>query len=96
MVVRVDGIKDRRYIRIFEPGNNYRPAVVVSHYRVERRSRKLAGEQIDDWGAWQVSSTDTNTLVKGLERGVEYDFRVVAINAGGASVPSKVVTSGLR
>jgi hypothetical protein len=72
------------------------PLGVVSHYRVERRTRKLSGEQTEDWGVWQVTSTDTNSTVRGLERGVEYDFRVVAVNAGGASVPSIPVTVVLR
>jgi hypothetical protein len=72
------------------------PLEAVSHYRVERRTRKPAGQPTEDWGVWQITSTDTNTTVKALERGVEHEFRVVAVNAGGGSVPSNVVTAVVR
>lgn len=64
----------------------------VGFYRVERRKRTLQGQQTEDWGAWQVTTTDTEITLLNLERGVEFDFRVVAANAAGDSIPSNVVT----
>jgi Fibronectin type III domain/SMP-30/Gluconolactonase/LRE-like region len=77
-------------------GGDKSPLEAVSHYRVERRTRKPAGQPTEDWGVWQATSTDTNASVKGLERGVAYEFRVVAVNAGGSSAPSNVVTAVVR
>ncbi|MEX2243903.1 MAG: fibronectin type III domain-containing protein [Fimbriimonadaceae bacterium] len=64
----------------------------VGFYRVERRVRTLAGAQTEDWGAWQLTPIESEITVTGLERGVEYDFRVIAVNAAGDSVPSNTVT----
>lgn len=64
----------------------------VGYYRVERRKRTLAGAQMEDWGAWQATTTDSEINLPGLDRGVEYDFRILAVNSTGASIPSNVVT----
>jgi hypothetical protein len=68
----------------------------VSHYRVERRRRNAASEHAAEWSGLQVTPTNPNATIKDLERGVEYEFRVVAINAGGPSVPSNVATAVRR
>lgn len=67
----------------------------VSFYRVERRQRTLVGAQTEDWGAWQATTTVTEMGLSGLTRGVEFDFRVVAVNSAGDSVPSNIVTAVL-
>lgn len=64
----------------------------VDFYRVERRKRTLQGQQTEDWGAWQVTTTVSEINLSGLDRGVEYDFRVIAVNSAGDSAPSNVVT----
>ncbi|MFY9234185.1 MAG: fibronectin type III domain-containing protein [Fimbriimonadaceae bacterium] len=64
----------------------------VSHYRIERRIRTLQGQQTEDWGAWQATAIETEIVLSGLERGVEYDFRVIAVNVAGDSAPSNTVT----
>jgi hypothetical protein len=68
------------------------PPGEVGFYRVERRKRTLAGQQTEDWGAWQATTTDSEITLLSLERGVEYDFRVLAVNAAGDSLPSNLVT----
>jgi hypothetical protein len=68
------------------------PPGAVAFYKVQRRKRTLQGQQTEDWGAWQATTTDTEIAILGLERGVEYDFRVVASNSTGDALPSNVVT----
>ena len=68
------------------------PPGQVSYYKVQRRIRTLQGQQTEDWGVWQVTTTDTEINLTGLDRGVEYDFRILASNATGDSIPSNVVT----
>jgi len=68
------------------------PPGAVAFYKMQRRKRTLAGQQTEDWGEWQVTTTDTEIGLTGLERGVEYDFRAVASNVSGDGVPSNVVT----
>ena len=68
------------------------PAGKVAFYKIQRRTRTLAGQQTEDWGAWQETTTDTEINLTGLDRGVEYDFRVVSSNATGDAIPSNVVT----
>lgn len=75
-----------------EGGGEETPPGEVGFYRVERRKRTLAGQQTEDWGFWQVTTTDTEITLLDLERGVEHDFRIVAVNAAGDSIPSNVVT----
>ncbi len=53
---------------------------------MERRT--LAGQQTEDWGVWQVTTTASEFVLTGLERGVEHDFRVLVSNATGVSLPS--------
>jgi len=64
----------------------------VDFYRIERRKRTLQGQQTEDWGAWQLTATESEIGLVGLDRGVEYDFRVIAVNSAGDSAPSNVVT----
>jgi len=68
------------------------PAGKVAFYKIQRRKRTLQGQQTEDWGAWQETTTDTEINLTGLDRGVEYDFRVVASNSIGDALPSNVVT----
>lgn len=75
-----------------EGGGGEAPPGQVSFYKVQRRIRTLAGQQTEDWGAWQATTTDTEINLSGLDRGVEYDFRVLASNANGDSTASNVVT----
>ena len=67
-------------------------AGMVAFCKIQRRKRTLAGQQTGDWGAWQETTTDTEINLTGLDRGVEYDFRVVASNSKGDAIPSNVVT----
>lgn len=60
--------------------------------KVLRRKRSIPGVQVEDWGAWQATVVASEIMLTGLDRGVEYDFQVVAMNAAGESVPSNVVT----
>lgn len=64
----------------------------VSFYRVIRQKRSIGGVQVESWGAWQVTTTATEFTLTDLERGVEYDFAVVAVNASGESLPSNTVS----
>lgn len=64
----------------------------VGFYKIQRRKRTLQGAQTEDWGAWQVTTTETEIVLTGLDRGVEYDFRILASNTPGDSLPSNVVT----
>ncbi len=68
------------------------PPGAVAFYKVQRRKRTLQGQQTEDWGVWQVTTTDTEITLLDLERGVEHDFEVVATNPTGDSLPSNVVT----
>lgn len=73
-------------------GGAQEPPGPVSYYKIQRRKRTLAGQQTEDWGAWQATTTETEISLSDLERGVEHDFRVLASNATGDSVPSNMVT----
>lgn len=64
----------------------------VSFYKVLRRKRTIPGVPVEDWGAWQATTVPSELMLTGLDRGVEYDFQVIAVNAAGESVPSNVVT----
>jgi len=65
---------------------------LVAFYRIQRRVRTLQGVQSEDWGVWERTTTDSEISLSGLDRGVEYDFRVIASNGSGDGVPSNVVT----
>jgi hypothetical protein len=73
-------------------GGGDAPPGQVSFYKVQRRIRTLQGQQTEDWGAWQATTTDTEINLSSLTRGVEYDFRILASNASGDSTASNVVT----
>lgn len=73
-------------------GEPTEPPGAVGFYKVQRRKRTLQGQQTEDWGVWQVTTTDSEIVLTGLERGVEHDFRILASNATGDSIPSNVVT----
>ena len=61
----------------------------VAAYTIQRRRR--------GGGSWQDvgTSVDTEELVSGQERGVEFDYRVVAVNRAGTGKPSAAVTAVL-
>ncbi len=67
------------------------PPGKVSYYKVQRRKRTLQGQQVEDWTD-HATTTDTEINLSGLDRGVEYDFRVLASNATGDSTASNVVS----
>lgn len=73
-------------------GEEGTPPGEVGYYKIQRRKRSLAGVQTEDWGAWQATASISEINLLGLERGVEYDFRILASNATGDSLPSNVVT----
>ena len=64
----------------------------VSFYKVMRRIRTIPGVLIEDWRVWQATTVPSEIMLTGLDRGVEYDFQILAVNAAGESVPSNVVT----
>lgn len=64
----------------------------VSFYKITRRIKTLAGQVTEDWGVWQHSVTPSEASLTGLDRGVEIDFQVVAVNNNGVGMPSNVVT----
>jgi hypothetical protein len=64
----------------------------VAFYRIERRVRSIPGVPQEDWGVWLATSIESEINLTDLERGVEFDFRVTAMNAAGASVSSNIVT----
>ena len=60
----------------------------ISNYRLEYKQSSS--------GSWNVfslvSSTSSSAVITGLSSGISYDFRVIAINAIGASVASNIVS----
>lgn len=64
----------------------------VAWYLVERRKRTIPGVPIEDWGAWQATTAESELMITDLERGVEHDFRVTAYNSAGGSIPSNIVS----
>lgn len=58
----------------------------VAAYTIQRRNR--------DGGSWEDvgTSVDTEELLSNQPRGVELDYRVVAVNKSGAGQPSATVT----
>jgi hypothetical protein len=61
----------------------------VAAYRVERRQRAD--------GAWENAgmSVDSETLLNRQQRGVELEYRVLAVNKSGEGKPSNIVTAVL-
>jgi hypothetical protein len=70
------------------------PPGAVGFYRIDRRKRTLAGQsRFHREGGWQLTATESESLLTGLERGVEYDFPdLVGMNATGDSIPSNIVS----
>ena len=64
----------------------------AAFYRVERQVRTLEGKITETWGAWSSSAVASELLLTGQPRGVELDFRIVAVNATGDSLPSNTIT----
>lgn len=72
-------------------GEPAEPPGAVSAYKVLARKRTLGGQQTQDWTLTATVIPSRVTLTN-LDRGVEYDFQVVATNPTGDSIPSNVVT----
>jgi hypothetical protein len=64
----------------------------AAFYRVERQVRTLEGEVTETWGAWSSSAVPSELLLTGQPRSVELDYRIVAVNATGDSLPSNTIT----
>ncbi|NIM50390.1 MAG: hypothetical protein GTO22_14265 [Gemmatimonadales bacterium] len=58
----------------------------VAAHRIQRRKR--------DGGYWRdvATSVHTEDLVSNQPRGIEFDYRVIAVNKAGAGQPSAAVT----
>lgn len=67
------------------------PPGAVSAYKVLARKRTLQGQQTQDW-TLTATVIESEVTLTNLERGVEYDFEVVATNPTGDSLPSNIVT----
>ncbi len=67
----------------------------VAFYRIERQTKTLQGVVTEPWGVWSTQAVQSEITLAGLERGVEYEFRVVAVNAAGDSVASNTVAAVL-
>lgn len=63
---------------------------VVAFYRVERREQT-------DGGKWKIASSgmSTNDTLSDQERGKVWEYRVIAVNKAGESLPSNTVTAVL-
>ncbi len=72
-------------------GEEGSPPGAVSAYKVLARKRTLGGQQTQDW-TLTATVIESEVTLTNLERGVEYDFEVVATNPTGDSLPSNVVT----
>jgi hypothetical protein len=61
----------------------------VAAYRVQRRTR--------DDGDWMDvgMSVESEVTLNGQQAGVEYEYRVIAVNKAGESVPSNIVRAVL-
>ena len=55
------------------------------------KSAEVVGQQTQDW-TLTATVIESDVTLTNLERGVEYDFQVVATKPTGDSNPSKVVT----
>lgn len=74
------------------PGPNS-AAGKVAYYRVERCVRNAGtGATTEDWGLWSASAIDSETTLTGQPRGSEIDYRIIAVNPNGDSLPSNSVT----
>lgn len=67
----------------------------VAFYRVERQTKTLAGQVTEAWGVWSTQAVKSELTLTGLARGVEYEFRVVAVNAAGDSIASNTAAAVL-
>lgn len=64
----------------------------AAFYRVERQVRSLENTITEDWGVWNGSAVASELLLTAQPRGVELDYRVIAVNATGDSLPSNTIT----
>ncbi len=67
----------------------------VAFYRIEREITTLDGLITEAFGTWSTQSVQASLELTGLTRGVEYSFRVVAVNASGSSEASNTVSAVL-
>jgi len=67
----------------------------VAYYRVERQTSTLQGVVTEAWGVWSTQAVQSEITLVGLDRGVEYAFRIVAVNVSGDSIASNTVTAVL-
>ena len=58
----------------------------VAFYRIERRVK--GGEE---FGAWQATATASEAHLSGQPHGVEIEYRILAVNPAGDSLPSNAV-----
>lgn len=70
------------------PTTNSASGHTATHYRVYRSTNGYG------FGS-PVSTTNTSVLLTNLTPGVTYFFRVTALNAGGESLPSEVISAGI-
>jgi len=74
------------------PGPNS-DAGKVAYYRIERCVRNAAtGAITEDWGLWSGSAISSETTLTGQPRGPQIEYRIIAVNPTGDSMPSNTVT----
>lgn len=67
----------------------------VAFYRIERQTKTLQGQVTEAWGIWSTQAVQSEITLAGLTRGVEYEFRIVAVNAAGDSIASNTAAAVL-
>ena len=67
----------------------------VAFYRIDRQISTLQGVVTEAWGIWSTQAVQSEITLVGLTRGVEYEFKIVAVNASGDSIASNTVAAVL-